>query len=183
MRFRHIHITGASGSGATTLGKALAARTGAVHLDTDDFYWRWPPDVAAPYAVKRDIPERLAMLHTAFTDAGPRGWILSGAVGDWADPIVPLFDLVVFLRAPTVIRLERLWCREKAQFGAAAEPGGARRREIEDFIVWAAEYDSGTREGRSLPRHEAWLETLACPVLRLDGSDAVDDLVTAVTAG
>lgn len=182
MTFRHIHITGASGSGATTLGKALAARTGAVHLDTDDFYWRWPPD-AALYTVKRDIQERLAMLRATFADAGPRGWILSGAVGDWADPIVPLFDLIVFLRTPTEIRLERLWRREKAQFGAAAEPGGARRREIEDFIAWSAEYDSGAREGRSLPRHEAWLKTLTCPVLRLDGSDAVDNLVAAVLGG
>ena len=183
MTFRHIHITGASGSGATTLGKALAARTGVPHLDTDDFYWRWPPDVAAPYTVKRDVPERLAMLRGAFADAGSCGWILSGAVGDWADPIVPLFDLVVFLRTPTEVRLERLWRREKAQFGPAAEPGGTRRREIEDFIAWAAGYDSGTREGRSLPRHEAWLKALACPVLRLDGSDAVDNLVAAVTNG
>lgn len=182
MTFRHIHITGASGSGATTLGKALAARTGATHLDTDNFYWRWPPD-AAPYTMKRDIAERLAMLRAAFVGAGRRGWILSGAVGDWAEPIVPLFDLVVFLRTPTNFRLQRLWQREKAQFGAAAEPGGVRRREIEDFIAWASEYDSGIREGRSLPRHEAWLGSLACPVLRLDGSDTIDNLVAAVTKG
>ena len=30
-----IHITGASGSGVTTLGRALAAATGAVQLDTE----------------------------------------------------------------------------------------------------------------------------------------------------
>jgi adenylate kinase family enzyme len=34
-----IHITGASGSGASMLGRALADRIGALHLDRDDFYW------------------------------------------------------------------------------------------------------------------------------------------------
>jgi adenylate kinase family enzyme len=182
MTFRHIHITGASGSGATTLGSTLAARTGMRHLDTDDFYWHWPPD-AAPYTMKRAVPERLGQLRAAFAEAGPRGWVLSGAVGDWAEPIVPQFDLVVFLWAPTDVRVERLWHRENARFGAAAEVGGARRREIEDFIAWAAAYDSGTREGRSLARHEAWLGTLSCPVLRLDGRGTLDGLVAAVMNG
>jgi adenylate kinase family enzyme len=34
-----VHIVGASGSGTTTLGKALAARAGCAHLDTDEFFW------------------------------------------------------------------------------------------------------------------------------------------------
>ena len=161
-----IHITGASGSGATTLGRALAARTGAVQLDTDDFYWA---PVEPKFSAKRDVGERLRLLREAFDAARARGWILSGAVGDWADPIVPLFKLVVFLKTPTEVRLQRLREREARDFGAAIEPGGSRHKEFEDFLVWAAAYDSGTREGRSLPRHEAWLATLSCPVLRLDG--------------
>jgi adenylate kinase family enzyme len=36
---RHVHILGASGSGATTLGAALAQRLGFTHLDSDDFFW------------------------------------------------------------------------------------------------------------------------------------------------
>ncbi|HEX3811112.1 MAG TPA: AAA family ATPase [Rhizomicrobium sp.] len=179
MKFRHVHITGASGSGASTLGKSLAARTGATHLDTDDFYWLWPPQ-AEVYTVKRDVPERLRLMREAFDANAERGWILSGSVGDWADPIVPLFDLVVFLRTPTDIRVARLWEREKVKFGAAIEPGGARREDVEAFAAWAADYDSGTREGRSLPRHEAWLAKLSCPVLRLDGSQPIEALIRKV---
>jgi hypothetical protein len=51
-----------------------------------------------------------------------------------------------------------------------------------EFIEWASHYDDGTREGRSLPRHEEWLKTLSCPVLRLDGTLPVRELVDRVLA-
>jgi hypothetical protein len=96
---------------------------------------------------------------------------------------VPFFDLVVFLRVPTQVRLERLRERERRHFGdAAVAPGGWRHGETEEFIEWASHYDDGTREGRNLARHEAWLATLACPVLRLDGTRSVDVLVADVAA-
>lgn len=34
-----IHIFGASGSGTSTLGRAVAAGLGWRFLDTDDFFW------------------------------------------------------------------------------------------------------------------------------------------------
>lgn len=40
MKNIRIHITGASGSGTTTLGKAIAKKYGIKHFDTDDFYWQ-----------------------------------------------------------------------------------------------------------------------------------------------
>jgi adenylate kinase family enzyme len=40
-------ITGASGSGTTTLGRALAARLGFAFLDADDYYWL-PSDLPFP---------------------------------------------------------------------------------------------------------------------------------------
>ena len=35
----HLHITGASGSGTTTLGRALASAWAVPHADTDDYFW------------------------------------------------------------------------------------------------------------------------------------------------
>jgi adenylate kinase family enzyme len=175
-----IHVTGASGAGTTTLGRALARRTGAVHLDTDEFYWL---PVEPAYSEKRPIPERLALLNEAFAHADPRGWILSGSVSDWGAPLIPRFDLVVFLFTPTDIRIARLRAREAKQFGAAAiAPGGARHDEHEDFIRWAAGYDTGTEVSRSLAKHEAWLAALPCPVVRLDGSESVEVLVEKAAA-
>lgn len=169
-----IHITGASGAGVTTLGAALAARLGGAHLDTDDFYWQ--PTVP-PYRVKRTVEERLALLRRSFA-AQPSGWVLSGSVGAWADPLIPLFDRVVYVYTPTEIRLERLRRREADTFGAAeVAPGGAHHQQYVEFIEWASRYDHGDRTGRSRAGHEAWLATLPCPVLRVDGARPLADLV------
>src|ERR1700733_1405548 len=136
-----IHITGASGAGTSTLGRALAAGVDIAHFDTDDFYWL---PVEPAYSAVRAVPEILQLLGDAFEEAGARGLVLSGSIGDWGAPLIPLFDLVVFLRTPTEIRLARLRAREAKRFGAAAiAPGGSRHKEHVAFIEWSADYDAG----------------------------------------
>src|ERR671927_257397 len=112
-----LHITGASGAGVTTLGHALADRLGAVQLDTDDFYWL---PVEPRYSAKREPEERLALIRRAMSDAGARGFILSGSIGTWGDPLIPCFRHVIFVTTPTELRLERLKRRETEMFGAEA---------------------------------------------------------------
>ncbi|QUD86177.1 ATP-binding protein [Phenylobacterium montanum] len=172
-----IHITGASGCGVTTLGAALAGRLGLAHLDTDSFYWL-PTD--PPFTDKRPVPERLALLDQTFADA-PRGWALSGSLDGWGDPLIPRFDLVVFLQVPTEIRMARVIARERQRFGAAIDPGGAMHQASQDFRAWCAGYDAGGMAGRNLQRHLAWLEALPCPVLRLDGTEPTSALAEVVT--
>ena len=166
----HIHITGASGCGVSTLGKALAARLGCTHLDTDDFYWM-PTD--PPFQASRPISERLRLLEETFA-AAPNGWVLSGSLDGWGDPLIPLFERVIFLSASTEVRLARLAERERRRLGPAVEPDGALHREHQDFLAYAAAYDTGVftsaLTGRYRARHEAWLTRLPCPVLRLDGT-------------
>jgi adenylate kinase family enzyme len=173
-----IHITGASGSGVSTLGRALAARTGAVQLDTDDYYWL---PVKPDYTQKRLIPERLALLDAAMADAGARGWILSGSISEWGKPLVPRFRLVVFVRTPVDIRLQRLRAREIARYGAdAIAPGGERFEAHREFVAWAKDYDAGTAAGRNLAKHEAFLAEMTCPVVRVDGARETEILVEEV---
>jgi adenylate kinase family enzyme len=40
MRRCRIHITGASGAGVTSLGRALADALAIPHHDTDDYFWQ-----------------------------------------------------------------------------------------------------------------------------------------------
>jgi len=109
------------------------------------------------------------------------GWVLSGSLDGWGDVLVPCFDLVVFLKTPSELRLQRLRAREATRFGAdSIGPGGWRCEEAGAFFDWAAHYEDGTQEGRSLARHEAWLANLPCPVLRLDGSRPIAELVDQV---
>jgi hypothetical protein len=107
-------------------------------------------------------------------------WILSGTLEGWAEEAVREAELIVFLEAPTPLRLERLRQRERARFGDALRPGGAMHDTHRDFMAWAAHYDDGTEPGRSRPRHERWLAAIGIPVLRLDSTQPVAALVTVV---
>ena len=176
MRSRRIHIAGASGSGVTSLGRALASTLASSHHDTDDYFWL---PTTPPYRLQWDVAERLWLMNEMFV---PRAdWVLSGALDGWGNELIPCFDLVVFLKTPLDIRLQRLRAREAAHFGdEAVAPGGWRHEETESFIEWASHYEDGTREGRSLVRQEAWLAGLPCPLLRLDGSRPLTELVVEV---
>jgi adenylate kinase family enzyme len=178
MQTCRIHITGASGAGVTTLGRALADTLVAAHHDTDDYYWL---PSTPPYQTKRAIPDRVRLIREIFLDRSD--WVLSGALESWGAPLVPYFDLVAFIATPTPVRLQRLAAREARHFGIdAVKPGGWRHEECAAFLEWASHYDDGTAEGRSLQRHETWLATLPCPVLRLDGTLPVATLVATACA-
>jgi adenylate kinase family enzyme len=171
-----VHIFGGSGSGTSTLARALARSCDGIALDTDDFYWM---PTEPPYRTARPVEERLGLLRAAL-DQAP-SWVLAGSLSGWGDPLVPLFELVVFLHTPTELRLERLRTREQERFGSEAlAPGGEMHDNHRDFIEWARSYDDGDLSMRSLALHEAWLDRLPCTVLRLDGARPTEELTEAV---
>ena len=172
-----IHITGASGSGTTTLGAAIAACWGHRHLDTDDYFWQssWPP-----YRHARPVEERLPLLEAALNES-PR-WVLSGSLSGWGDGLIPCFDLVIFLNTPTELRLPRLRMREYSRFGEVLAPGGEMFEEHEAFLAWASAYEIGDENMRSRIHHENWLRNLPCPVLRMSGAEPVEVLLERLGA-
>ena len=173
-----VHITGASGAGVTTLGRVLTARLGVVALDTDDFYWQ---PATPPFQQARPPADRLALLALAMQTTD--GFVSSGSLDGWGDPLIPRFAAVIFIRTPTELRLARLRTREAIVFGATAiAPGGPHHVEHEAFIDWAAGYDRGLQSGRNLQRHIAWIATLPCPVLTLDGAQPIAELLAATLA-
>ena len=172
-----MHILGASGSGTTTLGAAVAARLVHAHLDTDDFFW-FPTE--PKFEKIRPREERVALLGAALDRPG--GWVLSGSLCGWGDVFIPRFDLVVFIYLPPDLRLARLARREVGRYGAEAiAPGGVHRAKYEAFMAWAAAYDAGGVE-RNRTMHEQWLTALPCPVLRLTTVAPVTEHVEAVLA-
>ena len=171
-----IHIFGASGSGTTSLAAALAAKHGHRHLDTDEFYWL---PTAPPYQQPRPRDVRLGLLRSALGQS--QSWALSGSLCGWGDPLISEFDLVVFLVVPMEVRLARLRAREAERYGhEAIAPGGARHHAHVDFLAWAGRYDVGGSDMRSRALHEAWLSTLPCPALRLEGDRSVAEQLALI---
>lgn len=172
----NIHILGASGSGTTTLGKAISNKFHFQHFDTDDYFWL-PTD--PPYQKKRPKEKRQELLYKDLKKAPD--WILSGSLIGWGDIFIPHFDLVIYLWVPGEIRIKRLDRRQQDQFGEQVLPGGKMYKTHIEFLEWASKYDTGGPDMRSKKSHQLWLSKLTCPVLRIEGNYKVEDSLRMVT--
>ncbi|HYF81876.1 MAG TPA: AAA family ATPase [Clostridia bacterium] len=172
---KRIHIIGASGSGTSTLGRALAENLGYKHFDTDDYFWLSKPPL---FTQKRERTDRQELLRMDLDKY--ESWILTGTLCGWGDIFIPYFDLVVYLWVPKDIRIKRLIERERQRYGSDIEPGGSRYESYQNFIEWASKYDEAGLDMRSRALHEYWMSTLTCPTLRIEGDFTVEERIEAV---
>lgn len=161
-----IHIYGASGSGTSTLGRAISEAWNFSFLDVDDYFWL-PTD--PKYTVKREVSQRLALLRRDI--AASEQVVVSGSLTDWGDELIPMFTLAVRLETSTAVRIARLKAREAEEFGARILPGGDMYRQHQDFLQWAAQYDTGDIHIRSKAKHDQWQKLLPCRQIVLNGAD------------
>lgn len=171
-----IHIMGASGSGTSTLGVAVAEALAIRHLDTDQFYWL---PTEPPFTSPRPREARTELLRQAMA-ASPDGWVLSGSAVGWAAPIEQFYQLIVYLRLEPETRMTRLRERERQRYGERIVSGGDLAAAYAKFIAWAGRYDTAGVEQRSRAAHEEWLTTQSAPILRLDSSAPVGELAREV---
>jgi adenylate kinase family enzyme len=158
-----IHISGASGCGVTTLGRALAGRLRFSYFDADDYFWE-PSD--PPFAIKRTPDARNRLIRSALV--GENNWVLGGSVLNWGDEVFPPFDLIVFLWLPPEIRMARLETREASRYGETIRTDPARKKQYDEFMAWAADYDKVTGlSKRNIAAHEHWLNRQSAPVLEI----------------
>ena len=170
-----IHIFGASGSGTTTLGKAIAEKTGYTFLDSDDYLWL---STDPQYTTKRPSEERLALLEHDIDMA--ENAVLSGSLVGWGNPLMLRFTLAVRLVVPHDVRMARLEQREQERYGDRIRPGGDMYQIHRDFLQWAAGYEDGPATMRSRAMQDLWQQKLTCPLLTLDSTRPVVELVEAV---
>ena len=164
-----LHLFGASGTGVTTLGRALSQTLEVPYFDTDDYFWL---PTAPPFTERRPAAARDARLATDLAQA-PH-WILGGSVVGWGEHWRTAFELAVFLWLPPSLRLARLRTRELARYGDVIFTEPARATQYQAFLSWAAGYDDNSTGGhRTIANHTAWLARLRCPVLELRGDLSV----------
>ena len=164
-----IHIFGASGSGTTTLGKAICDVCGYTFMDTDDYFWM---PAEPPFQQKRPREERLRQMTEDL--ARSENAVISGSLTDWGDVLIPQFTLAVRIEMNPALRMERLIRREQARYGARIEPGGDLYRQHLAFVEWAKAYDEGGTEIRSRRKHDEWQTHLSCDLLCLDGAEPLN---------
>lgn len=171
-----INIIGASGTGKTTLAKAVAAKFQFPHFDSDDYYhFQTDP----PFQKQRSPEDRLNLLMSDL-NKNP-SWVLSGGAGVW-NPAPPVdYSLVVFLYLSPDIRLERLRQRELQLYGKRILIGGDMEVDHKEFMRWTAGYDDGSAEGtNTLPCHSAFLQRVGSPILKLEGPMTTNDQIEQI---
>jgi len=167
-----IHVFGASGSGATTLARALSQSYGFHLIDTDDAIWENvdPPfSVRKPFSVSRDHLARELANH-------PRS-VISGAFVGWGDEFKKQVDLFVYLHLPLAVRLKRIQRREENRFGARVLPGGDLHRQHLDFLEWVSQYETNSKDIRGQKQHEQWLKDVNVPIVRITDVLSVPELL------
>ncbi|UOQ71386.1 adenylate kinase [Hymenobacter cellulosilyticus] len=171
-----LHIVGASGSGVTTLGKALGEALGVRYFDSDEYFWVVSEP---PFTKRRPAYARNAALSQELSQQ-PR-WILGGSLVGWGDQWLTAFDLVIFLWLPPALRLSRLQQREQERYGSKIATEPARAAQYHAFLAWAAGYDDNSSGGhRTLANHNSWLTQVTCPVLELRGDLSVEQRLQLV---
>ena len=162
---RGIIITGPAGSGKSTLGRIVAEALSIPYFDIDDFLWRW--DTPQPYTVMRTREEKIAGLMDAI--APHAHFCMGGSMSSFHEHFDPFFDLSVLLMCDPAIRTERLAARSVQRFGPRALPGGDLYEAEKRFRESAGDYETGAKSP-NLQEHTAWLQSLPCPMLRLNGA-------------
>jgi len=146
-------ILGNSGSGKSSLAKALAARRPFPVLDLDTLVWE-PNRIA----VRRLDSAILADLK-AFTDRHP-GWIIEGCYADLIQALLPLSPELIFLNPGREVCL--LHCRQRPH-----EPAKYATREEQDqrlgfLLDWVSGYYTRA-DALSLAAHRRVFEGYAGP--------------------
>ena len=160
-------ITGASGSGTTTLGRALSSELKVAFFDVDDYFWL---PTEPPYQQQRDPGARLSLLVADLAKA--QRSVVSGSIVNWGGELEDSFSLVVFLTLQAELRAARLRERETARFG----------RPDQKFLDWAAQYDESSLDVNSRVGDERWLAERSCPVLRIEGDISIRERVARVAS-
>ena len=104
---------------------------------------------------------------------------MAGSMDSFHEYFDPLFELVVHLHAEKQLRVNRVHERELKLFGKRISAGGDMYEEHQKFLRNCAGYDYGIGNC-TLQKHEEWLKSLHCRLLRLDGAQALEKNLKAV---
>ena len=155
-----IIVFGPNGAGKTTLGSELARVLGFKHMDIEDYYFE---KSEIPFTVARSREDCLRLMLADIEKS--RSFVITACIGDFGETIASMYNFAVYVTAPKELRMKRVEQRGYDQYGDRVRAGGDMYEQQLRFRAWAA--------ARDLSKIDAWAQTLACPVIRADGTRAV----------
>ena len=161
-----IQICGLNGCGKSTLGRELSERIGFYFIDNESLYFsRTNTDELYMNPKSREEVERLL-----FEEINKNPNLVFSAVkGDYGKKIMPMYDYVVMLEVPKHVRSQRVRNRSFQKFGNRMLIGGDLYNQEEAFFQMVA--------SRQDDYIENWLQTVKCPIIRVDGTKPIEENV------
>lgn len=165
-----IVVCGLNGCGKSTLGRALADSRGFHFIDNENLYF---PGRKAdnPYTQPRSREEVERFLMDEVREHAD--FVFAAVKGDYGKEIIPMYSYAVLIEVPREIRLQRIRNRSFQKFGQRMLVGGDLYEQEESFFRMA--------ESRQEDYVEKWLQTLSCPVIRVDGTKPVKENIKRIT--
>ena len=159
-----ILICGLNGAGKSTLGKALASRMGYEFIDNEDLFFP-KVDSAYEYSNPRSKEEAIQLLEKRINNNSR--FVFAAVKGDYGDKLISALEQIILVDVPKDMRCQRVRARSFQKFGSELSPGGEL---YEKEQKWFAIVDN-----RPDDHVLSWLETIECPVIRVDGTLPVED--------
>lgn len=158
-----IQICGLNGCGKSTLGRALAERIGFYFIDNENLYFsRTSTDEPYMNPKSRKDVERLLMEEVSKHP----DFVFAAVKGDYGKEIISKYDYVVMIEVPKNARSQRVRNRSFQKFGNRMLIGGDLHSQEEAFFQMV--------ESRQDDYIENWLQTVKCPVIRVDGTKPIE---------
>lgn len=169
-----IQVIGASGTGKSTLCRALSDKTGVYWIDTDKYLWK-----DDTFTENYPVDERMKMYDDDI--AKHSDYIVSGSVHFWNPLGFADRELLVLLILDEEARMKRLYERELERFGARMLPGGDHYETTREFIDWCATYlTADENASTSYAAHNLRLREARCKTLILNAEQKIDMLCESV---
>ncbi|MCD7992014.1 MAG: AAA family ATPase [Clostridia bacterium] len=159
-----IIVCGLNGTGKSTLGKVLAERLNFHFIDSESLYFL-TADPLYSYAYPRTHEEAAKLLFNEIKMY--ENFVFASVKGDYREWLYPCFQYAVLIDVPRDVRIQRVKNRSFQKFGNRMLPGGDLYEQEKNFFHRV--------QSRAENDVEEWLQSLSCPVIRVDGTKSIGE--------
>ncbi len=164
-----IIVCGLNGSGKSTLGKALAEKLDFHFWDNEDLYFpKTTPNYIYSSPRTREEVEKLLFSEIKAHE----NFVFASVKGDYGEHIYPFFQYAVLIDVAKDIRIQRVRNRSFQKFGSRMLRGGDLYEQEGKFFELVKSRPENTVE--------EWIQSLKCPIIRIDGTKPVEENVAFI---